>query len=443
MSDISIDDFGGDPSGVNDSTAALNAAFAAIGSNGCIRFSVGIYKFLSSITCTLPSNTPAAILLDGQGPSGTVLYWPSANGLVFNCSNQAQTVNIRGMAFTCGGVGVQTAIVVNQSSPLGTFETSVFFNLTFRGQTNNSATYWGTGAVINNYSATSWDSVTFLGGGANGGGTGITFQGTGVGGVSGPNFSIYHNIAKSIFNSLGIGLNYGGYSQGITVTQCNFQNTQVGIFSPSSPVSEGQSQLNIDNNQFNCFNTAILLQSGVSNVSISGNDIIVNDTENSNAISVSGSPYGTIYGNNINSLGSGSTFGIVLNNCSSWNVSSNVIDGFGQGILLLGNTDNSIVSTNTYNVCVVKVTDASTSLGNQILFDNQSPVANLSVGASPWTYTAGSSPETVYIFNGSVNNVSKNGVFVATATNTSVHLKPHESLVVTYSSKPNVSSEKM
>ena len=440
MSDISIDDFGGDPSGVNDSAAAFNAAVAAIGSNGRIRFSAGTYKFLSAITCTLPSNTPAAILLDGQGPSGTVLYWPSTNGLVFNCSNQAQTVNVRGMAFTCGGVNTQTAIVVNQSSPLGTFETSVFFNLTFRGQTNNSETYWGTGAVINNYSSTSWDGVTFLGGGA---GTGITFQGTGVGGVGGPNFSIYHNIAKSIFNSLGTGLFYNGYSQGITVTQCNFQNTQVGIFSPSSTESAGQSQLNVDNNQFNCFNTAILLQSGVSNVSISGNDIIVNDTENTNAISVTGSPYGTIYGNNINALGSNSTFGVVLDNCTSWNISSNVIDGFGQGILLLGNTGNSIIIANTYNVCVVKATDLSSSVSNQIFFDNQAPVANLSVGVSPWTYTAGSSPEMVYLFGGAVSNVSKNGVFVATATNASVHLKPHESMVVTYSAKPSASSEKL
>src|SRR6202012_3614645 len=130
---------------------------------------------------------------------------------------------------------------------------------------------------------------------------------------------------------------------------------------------------------------------------ISGNDIIVNDTENTNAISVTGSPYGTIYGNNINALGSNSTFGVVLDNCTSWSISSNVIDGFGQGILLLGNTENSIIIANTYNVCVVKVTDLSSSVNNQIFFDNQAPVANLSVGVSPWTYTAGSSPEMVYL----------------------------------------------
>jgi hypothetical protein len=439
---VHINDFGGDPTGTNDSTAALNAAVTAIGSNGRVIFGNGTYKFLSSITVTLPSG-PAAVTFEGQGPSSTILTWPSAtSALTFNCSSNAHSIHMRGFALTTGAAGTATGITVNQSSPLGRFETSTFFWLTFRGQSNTASTYWATCANISNYSGTSWDSCTFMGGGATGG-NGLFFSGTGVGGTGGSNYSIYHNIAKCILNSLANGVVYGAYAQGITVDQCNCQNTNVGIYSPSSASNTGQSQLNVLNSQFNCFSTAILLQAtGNGNITIVGNDIIVPATSNDNAISITGCVYGQIDGNSLNSLSTTLTFGVVLSGCSYFNVSGNIFDTFDIAVDLTGATVGCTVGGNTYNGCTTNVNDASSSATNSVYFDNATAAANLTVGSSPFTHTAGSSPEIHYVFGGTVSNISKGAVQTAATSNVMVHLKPHESYTVTYSSLPDISFEK-
>lgn len=61
------------------------------------------------------------------------------------------------------------------------------------------------------------------------------------------------------------------------------------------------------------------------------------------------------------------------------------------------------------------------------------------VGASPWTYVAGASPETHYIWAGVVStlSVSGRGIFY-NAAGTTVHLEPGESYVVIYTAAPTV-----
>lgn len=61
------------------------------------------------------------------------------------------------------------------------------------------------------------------------------------------------------------------------------------------------------------------------------------------------------------------------------------------------------------------------------------------VGASPWTYTAGTSPETLYLYGGTVSGVTMGGVTVANSSNTSVKLPANQSAVITYSSIPTAS----
>ena len=64
--------------------------------------------------------------------------------------------------------------------------------------------------------------------------------------------------------------------------------------------------------------------------------------------------------------------------------------------------------------------------------------AGIVVGASPFTYTAGSSRETVYIFGGTVSNVSLGGTQIAAASPTQVQLAPGEAMTVTYSVAPSM-----
>ena len=69
---------------------------------------------------------------------------------------------------------------------------------------------------------------------------------------------------------------------------------------------------------------------------------------------------------------------------------------------------------------------------------NPQGVAAITVTASPFTYTGGKTPETVYIYGGTVSDVSKGATTVATATGISIELRPNEAVVVTYSVLPTM-----
>lgn len=66
-----------------------------------------------------------------------------------------------------------------------------------------------------------------------------------------------------------------------------------------------------------------------------------------------------------------------------------------------------------------------------------------SVGASPWTYTAGNTKETLYLIGGTVSLVAKNSVNLFTATNCSVSLEAGQSVTVTYSSAPTAIADRL
>jgi len=65
-------------------------------------------------------------------------------------------------------------------------------------------------------------------------------------------------------------------------------------------------------------------------------------------------------------------------------------------------------------------------------------VSAITEGASPFTHTADSAPETVYITGGTVSSVVKGGVTLFTSTDCTVELEPSESVVVTYTVKPDM-----
>jgi hypothetical protein len=65
----------------------------------------------------------------------------------------------------------------------------------------------------------------------------------------------------------------------------------------------------------------------------------------------------------------------------------------------------------------------------------------ITVGASPFTYTAGSRPEYVSIFSGTVSQIALGATNIGFATNRSVLLPPGKSVTVTYSGVPFMSRE--
>lgn len=66
-----------------------------------------------------------------------------------------------------------------------------------------------------------------------------------------------------------------------------------------------------------------------------------------------------------------------------------------------------------------------------------------SVGASPWTYTAGATQEAISVAGGTVSQIAVQGVPLFTQTNQLFILQPNQSAVITYSSAPTVRSLKL
>jgi len=62
----------------------------------------------------------------------------------------------------------------------------------------------------------------------------------------------------------------------------------------------------------------------------------------------------------------------------------------------------------------------------------------ITVTASPFTYTAGASPERVYLYGGTVSNISRGAVQVANGTGVGIDLGPNQALTVTYSVVPTM-----
>ncbi len=66
----------------------------------------------------------------------------------------------------------------------------------------------------------------------------------------------------------------------------------------------------------------------------------------------------------------------------------------------------------------------------------------ITVGASPFTYTAGASAEVVYISGGAVTSVTRHGVNISNGLPACVPLPPGESVVVTYDEAPLMVADK-
>lgn len=68
--------------------------------------------------------------------------------------------------------------------------------------------------------------------------------------------------------------------------------------------------------------------------------------------------------------------------------------------------------------------------------------AVVTVAASPFTYTAGVGPETVYVTGGTVTSITKGGVTLASGSERTFRLEPAEALVITYSVAPTVTADR-
>lgn len=146
------------------------------------------------------------------------------------------------------------------------------------------------------------------------------------------------------------------------------------------------------------------------------------------------------------------TANVSLTGCSiSNNVFENTLDrtslsiGFGgttttlTGVRIQGNNSYGRTFLHAYSTTVYA---GGTSIKDNIGHNPQGPAA-ITVSASPFTYTAGPTPEVVYISGGTVSSIVKSGSTLATATDRAIHLEPLQAVVVTYSVAPTMTKDRL
>ena len=166
---------------------------------------------------------------------------------------------------------------------------------------------------------------------------------------------------------------------------------------------------------------------------------IVTGAGSLNGLSIQGNSIGGNGGNGIVIAGGTNSFTIQNNQIGT----SSVFAANANGIVLsAGATDNFVISGNslqgnTGSALINNATGTTARIDGNLGY-NPVGIFGITVTASPFTYTASASPETVFINAGTVALITVSGVGIFQQSNCSVKLEPFQSMVVTYTVTPGM-----
>jgi hypothetical protein len=343
-------------------SASLTSGFI---NGGGVYFPPGKFFFASQLTYTFPSDT-ASFSFFGAGEGSTELSFGSTAGFQINYLGAFNSVRMRDFSITTDvSTGANTAIILNQTESIylnsANSASSLISNITFRGADGFLLTnYWGLGINAISVSNVNFQNLSFFGNNTSNAGVGAE-----VGGTSSSNQGVALNFSNCFFNFLNIGLVYGAWSQGVTVSQCNMTGCQIGVQAPLGP--GGQDQLTVTASQLNCGQFCLDLVQPIPNLTVIGN-VLNPIAVNGRAISMTNYSLSTIVGNNISgaSLTSG-TIGVYAgtpSGAASVTVSGNTFTLLSTGVNLDTPSHAVNVQSNTYVGCTSNVTNSGT--GNTV-----------------------------------------------------------------------------
>lgn len=448
-SGLNILDFGGKGDNSTDnSTPLTNALNALTGEGGSIYFPAGKYKFNTAVSFNLPAGIFSVSLL-GAGQDATELTWPNAaGGITLNHNGANSSSHIRDMTFSTGiasgGAAITLALAASIVNP-GIAATTDIYRVTLRGADGYLVTdYWTTGLNISNVSDVQIDNLSVAGS--------STQQGIGTNIVGLPGSSTYAveiDIAKSNYFGLNTGIVYNSFVQGVTVDQTNFTFVTNGIISNASETG-ALVQLAITNSQFNpgTVSAGVGISTGteIGGLQIINNFFVIGGP-NQTGISVPRAEHYAIIGNQIQGLNSNTSIGISIGvrvSGAPGMISHNDIYGFstaGIGIKLLNTSLSALVDSNVFANNATNISNLGTSniIRNNPGYNPVGISAAVTMGASPFSYTAGASPETHYINQNPSGTAvgSKSGIqIISIQANIStyyiIELEPNESYSITW-----------
>ena len=455
---VSVLNFGADPSGVADSTAAIQAAITALPVNGgALFFPVGTYR-ISSITI----NKQCLIYGQGASTGGSCIVPTSANANVFDITNSS--VYIRDLCFSPAVTQTGGSFINCDTGSSLVYIESLFMTGWWAGITINPAggPFYirnvtakngvpanGTAILVNNGTDVLIDTLIV----DNPSGS-QPFSGVQV--ISCGDVTLLDCQLQHCLTSLYVSPGAGQVAVSVYAVNCFFDNAgNRGVFlSPSNSggtigrvrltscwaSSATNGGITIDNSPHG---------GGIQGVEIIGvecffnaNGIVINVTgANNGYIDILG---GKIAGN--------TNDGIQVFNCINGlkvvgaRVGPIGIVGAngGFGLQIAGTTCNGLLvsdndlSGNTGGAYTNSSTGTNRRVANNVGVGGSTN--NITVTASPFTYTNGDSPVTVYVTGGTLNGagIVLDGSTIFAVSPCTFRMAPLKSVVVTYSGLPTM-----
>ncbi len=296
-------DYGGVGDGTTDNTAALNAAIAACPTGQVVvYFPPGNFHFASTFNYTFPAGatTVASIRFQGAGVDLTNLSFGNTSNfsLGFALNSPYNSVHLEDFtlfATQAGGSNYRGIFISQNLSPIGNPANTAPSDITrvnirgSDGYIGPAGFYFNDAIYINNASNINFTQVqisgypTFLG-------NGVTLAGTSS------DIPVAFNFYGCTFNACAIGINYGAWTQGVSVVACNFTGNNYGIASIGGLV--GLDQLCVTGCQFNNYIAGISFASPLGACTITNNFFLVQN--NGAGISMQNTADTCIFGNTFN-----------------------------------------------------------------------------------------------------------------------------------------------
>ena len=342
----------------NNYTAVVNAIAALGSAGGAIYFPPGIGVISPAISVNYPASGFYSVSFIGAGADVTTLQFNGCSGIIINAQDYPQSATFRDMTFTTNATDSHYGVTLNNTVQLGIFGQNDFTRVNFRGNDNSLTKCWNRAIFINGMSNVNYDTCLFYGTGSNNG-IGLYIQGYAAGVYQ---YTIVHNIAKSGFYNLGIGIVYGTYVQGVTVTQTNIVNGTTGIY--LEPGAVGATQLACSACNFDTVGNQIYLGAPIATVLLTNNSMYIPTSAAGVVFTTTGSGHSITNNLFVGDSGTSSTTGVVVNGSNAPGViTGNIFQNLTTGVNLAGTTGFNVQANQYSSVGTTVANIGSNSVG--------------------------------------------------------------------------------
>lgn len=345
----SIESFGGGV-GVDNSPVLTSVLSTAGATPLCVSFGAGSYPFNSTVSNTL-SGTIKSITLLGVGQDVTNLQ-ASAGLLNLTFTAPASpSIHLRDFSIVTAAHATSTAIsITSAAAQAAEPPQSDLDRITIRGLAYGSFTQcFSTGLFLHGISNVNVNGMTSYGcltGSPASGGTGIGIQYEGNSATS--QYAVVLNISHSWIQGYSVGLLYGSFVQGVTVsdgTNINFNGTGIETSAGALGVL---GQLSIVNSQFSNYTNNIVTGTAIAGLNISNNMFLI--FASTSGIVCSPCAGGQITGNIFNGFSTTGTIAILVatSNSGPMSITGNTFGGNGLAIEIGAGVSHVGIQSNAY-----------------------------------------------------------------------------------------------